>query len=288
LVSLTVLATLAGCKKKGPMVVLASCELREGARPDESQICMDVGDKGFIPKARAICDDDPSRTRWHDGVQCDRSGALGGCRSSGGIMWYFPSAKHKSAADVQHACKSSSDKYVTLEEETPPAGSSSASVAGGSAKGPGTSPAVTMPPGSMAGALDVGAFLGTRADGWTPKALGPLRKGLTRPQVAKLFPGADKVDHSEVSEVRIKDVKGIVLYRFHFNDNHLFEVDVHFEPSLHNAPFRETLLKAGSAKWGPPKENTADRIRWQSADIRDITFEDAFETPPSYRLEVEL
>jgi hypothetical protein len=254
-----------GLKKKGPMPVVVSCDLR-GAPKTTDEICMDVVDKGFVSNVQPIClEADPTGKRWHQGVACDRTGALGACRTEGvALVWHYPSAKEKTADDVKKAC-TSTEKFVRSEDE--PSTQSSAVATATAAAAPTPSP--------LAKAPDLGTLLGTKAEGWLPRPFAALKKNMTLPQVTKVMPWATKLDAYGTVETSVKDVLGVSKYRLRFVDRQLFAGEIVFDPSLHNAAFRSAFIAAAKAKWGDPRSTSDTSVIWFSPTSAMATFEDA-------------
>ena len=95
--------TCLGCTKDSELV--SSCQYP--GMKDGSRACLDVT-HGSKDKAKQKCAivGGIMPTRWEENSLCDQSTALGGCKSSSGdIMWYFSSEKHKSSTDVESDCK---------------------------------------------------------------------------------------------------------------------------------------------------------------------------------------
>jgi hypothetical protein len=226
----TMLALLA-CKKKLPTEIVASCDFRG---TEGGSTCMDIHDKGLVPRVEGICRGaDSTGSHWHAGAACDQTGALGGCASQTATSWHYGNDKEKTADDVKKACRSD-ETFVT--PKAPGAGAASA----------GGGPAVAIAPSPLA---DVSGLLGTKADGWPPKPFASLKYEMKPAEVAKVVPGADKVDYG-VAEITSTGVKGVAKYKFRYVDKKLVEVEIHFDKAAHTPQFKDQIIAAANAKWG--------------------------------------
>ncbi len=87
--------------------VVGSCDMRHDDDSSPTQVCMDLTE--INAKVESIFSD--GKYKLKRGKSCDTSDALGGCASPRSITWYYPSDKHKTAADVKKECKDS-DKFM--------------------------------------------------------------------------------------------------------------------------------------------------------------------------------
>ena len=262
-----------GAKKKTPLPVIVSCDLR-GAPSSTTATCIDVVDPGFEPRLEPIClSADPSGKRWRRGVACDKAGSLGACEDEGvALTWHYPSAKEKTADDAKKTCRDTETWVAPPARATTPAAPSARATAS-------ASPAAALP--------NLAALLGTKADGWLPKPFAGLKKNMTLAQVTKVKPWANKLDARGSVETAVKDVRGVVKYRLHFVDKQLFTGEIWFDPSLHTAAFRTAFLAAAKPKWGEPKSATDTLVMWFSETSALAKLSDA-ESGGGYALEVQI
>ena len=57
------------------------------------------------------------------------------------------------------------------------------------------------------------AALGTKKDGWTPKVLAKLKRGMKPEEAGQVFPGAENISQYGFSKVPVTDIPGIVAFR---------------------------------------------------------------------------
>jgi hypothetical protein len=123
-------------------------------------------------------------------------------------------------------------------------------------------PAVDKKPASPAEDIkvDLPAILGSKRDGWSPKVISRLKRGMTPEEAAKAFPGADKVDkfgfvgvpilgHPELEEIRLYFAKG--------KDGvpkELQSVKLSFQSALNSDTFWDQLSKACIERYGKADE----------------------------------
>ncbi len=114
--------------------------------------------------------------------------------------------------------------------------------------------------------------IGTRAQGWLPKALSKLKAKMTPEQVDKLFSGAGKISRFGFSNVPFTDIPGATSLKFYFakdrktkQPTQLKSVTVMFDPQLTEADgFYDQLVKVLVAKYGRAKKGMVEKklITW--------------------------
>src|SRR5262245_27458995 len=81
------------------------------------------------------------------------------------------------------------------------------------------------------------AALGTKKDGWTPKVLAKLKRGMKPEEAGQVFPGAENISQYGFSKVPVADIPGLVAFEFYFakdktgKPSDLHSVKMHFDGS---------------------------------------------------------
>jgi hypothetical protein len=166
--------------------------------------------------------------------------------------------------------KASSDKSADKEskgsadKDTKPASKSSSTAA---ASGD-TKPAKAAAP-SPDEKVDLAAILGTKKDGWSPKVISGLKRGMKPEEAAKVFPGADKVSEFGFVEIPIEGHPGLEEIRLYFkkNDgvpNELQSVKLGFHPAYKTDAFWDELSKACIERYGKADDKELEKrlITW--------------------------
>jgi hypothetical protein len=118
--------------------------------------------------------------------------------------------------------------------------------------------------------VDLAAILGEKKDGWSPKVISGLKRGMKPEEAAKVFPGAEKIDKFGFVEIPIKDHPGLEEIRLYFAKNkdgvpeELQSVKLGFSPALNNDTFWDQLSKACIDRYGKAddKELAKRLITW--------------------------
>ena len=136
------------------------------------------------------------------------------------------------------------------------------------------------------------AALGTKKDGWSPKVLAKLKKGMKPEEAGQAFPGAEKISEYGFSKVRVTDIPGIVAYEFYFakgkksgKPDDLHSVKIHFDGS---AEFAE-LAQLCVAKYGRIKQKDAMEKMlavWVNSKLRLATLSQSTMTGAKYALDI--
>lgn len=109
---------------------------------------------------------------------------------------------------------------------------------------------------AQAAEADLTKVIGTKKDGWTPVAFAKLKKGMTPAEVAKLFPGADKVSKFGFVTVASSSPVAPELEFYFAKDKktneptELRSAKIHFAASV----VYEELVKVCEAKFGKVKK----------------------------------
>lgn len=119
---------------------------------------------------------------------------------------------------------------------------------------------------------DLVRVIGTKKDGWAPVAFAKLKAKMTPADVAKDFPGADKVSKFGFVKLPAKGAAGVREYELYFAKDkatqiptELQSVKIIFDPKLTDAAgFWDTLLKVCVAKYGPAKPEQVEKrlVTW--------------------------
>lgn len=122
------------------------------------------------------------------------------------------------------------------------------------------SPVAESPAETEAGAeeVDLLAIIGTKADGWMPKALADykLKEDMTPEEAGKEISGAEEISDFGFSEVKVEDVPGVKQYKFYFakddggKPTQLKSVTLIFDPALKSRVSFEEMAKALGEKYG--------------------------------------
>lgn len=118
--------------------------------------------------------------------------------------------------------------------------------------------------------VDLAAILGEKKDGWSPKLVSGLKRGMKPDEAAKVFPGAEKIDKFGFVEIPIKDQPGLDEIRLYFAKNkggvpeELQSVRLGFSPALNTDAFWDQLSKACIDRYGKAddKELAKRLITW--------------------------
>jgi len=150
-------------------------------------------------------------------------------------------------------------------------------------------------PGVAAAAVppETVAALGTKKDGWTPKVLAKLKRGMKPEAVGQVFPGAENVSQYGFSNVAVADIPGIVSFEFYFAKNKagtpsdLQSVKIHFDPG----PEFDELAQMCVAKYGRIKEKGAVEkmlVIWINHKFRLATLSKSTEKGSRYALDIKM
>lgn len=118
--------------------------------------------------------------------------------------------------------------------------------------------------------VDLAAILGEKKDGWSPKLISGLKRGMKPDEAAKVFPGAEKIDKFGFVEIPIEDQPGLDEIRLYFAKNkegvpeELQSVKLGFSPALNTDAFWDQLSKACIERYGKAddKELAKRLITW--------------------------
>ncbi|MGD8568280.1 MAG: hypothetical protein PVJ39_09345 [Gammaproteobacteria bacterium] len=99
-------ALLSGCSDERS--VSGSC--RTGELSDKSVLCIDYYDSGKVSQWRMACNTG-MKGEWSP-AGCDTAKYLGGCKAGNKVIWYFPSERHKTVADVKQSCAGKDRAFV--------------------------------------------------------------------------------------------------------------------------------------------------------------------------------
>jgi hypothetical protein len=154
-----------------------------------------------------------------------------------------------------------SKKAASSDGKAPPAKSAS------EAK-PSAEKKAAAPPADIK--VDLAAILGEKKDGWSPKVISGLKRGMKPDEAAKVFPGAEKIDKFGFVEIPIKDHPGLDEIRLYFAKNkegvpeELQSVRLGFSPALNSDTFWDQLSKACIDRYGKAddKELAKRLITW--------------------------
>src|SRR5262249_26058330 len=153
----------------------------------------------------------------------------------------------------------------------PPAEVKSASTPSAASKGDHpTAPAKPPAPPAAAVKPDLGAVLGGKADGWSPKYIASLKQGMSPADAAKVFPGADQISKFGFSTVPVKDTPGLSELEFYFADYNksgsleLRSVKLIFANTLDSKEFFQELVDACVPKYGKAKPADVEKqlVTW--------------------------
>jgi|GEM_PF-4915248 len=173
-----------------------------------------------------------------------------------------------------NGCTETETETTTTESPSPVAAESPA-------ESPATeeSPAAESPSETEAGAeeIDLSAIIGTKAEGWMPKALADykLKEDMTPEEAAKEIAGAEAISEFGFSEVKVEDVPGIQKYEFYFakddsgKPTQLKNVTLVFDPALKSKVSFEEMAKALSEKYGEvePDEIEKGIVTWSGPSL---------------------
>lgn len=118
--------------------------------------------------------------------------------------------------------------------------------------------------------VDLVAILGTKKDGWSPKLIGGLKRGMKPDEAAKVFPGADKVSKFGFAEVPIEGQPGLDGLKLYFAKDkdgvpsELQSVKLQFSPALNNDTFWAELSKACIERYGKADDKELEKrlVTW--------------------------
>ena len=118
--------------------------------------------------------------------------------------------------------------------------------------------------------VDLAAILGTKKDGWSPKVIGGLKRGMKPDEAAKVFPGADKIDKFGFVEVPVEGHPGLDEIKLYFAKNkdgvpeELQSAELGFSPALHNDAFWDLLSKACIERYGKADDKELEKrlVTW--------------------------
>ncbi len=118
--------------------------------------------------------------------------------------------------------------------------------------------------------VDLPAILGTKKDGFAPKVLSGLKRGMKPDEAAKVVPGAEKVSKFGFVEVPVQGhpgLEGLKLYFAKDKDgvpNELQSVQLQFSPALNNDAFWGELSKACIERYGKADDKEIQKrlITW--------------------------
>jgi hypothetical protein len=175
--------------------------------------------------------------------------------------------KKKGAGSAGSASSTASAAPPATATSTAPAASAAAKTALPPATV--TAPAATP----MKGNPDLGALLGTKADGWNPKVFAALKENMTPAQAGKAFKYADAYDPNGIVDIPVGNVKGVQRYRLSYLDGKLKFGEIWFDASLLTPAFRAELAKACTAKWGNPEKSKPgdEDAMWIGPDFNSVT-----------------
>ncbi len=120
-------------------------------------------------------------------------------------------------------------------------------------------------------------ILGSKADGWSPKAIAAFQEGMTPEEAEKVMTGAGKISQYGISKVKGTGVPLVVKYEFHFLSrqkdgprDRLYSVTIHFDPVLNDdKEFYDALVRATTAKYGSVKPQDVEKklLTWIGPDF---------------------
>ena len=151
-------------------------------------------------------------------------------------------------------------------------------------------------PGTAAAAVppETVAALGTKKDGWTPKVLAKLKRGMKPEEAGQVFPGAEQVSKYGFSDVPVTDIPGIVAFEFYFAKNkktdkpeELQSVRIHFDAGAEFAELAEMCV----AKYGRIKQKDAVEkmlVVWVNPKLRLATLSRSSVKGAKYGLDVRM
>lgn len=180
----------------------------------------------------------PIRVRFASALVLSLTAALAGCTTDEAKPEKAPSSdsapKKTSSSDDKASSKPSSDPKPTAEKKAAP-------------------PAEDIK-------VDLPAILGTKKDGWSPKLISGLKRGMKPDEAAKVFPGAEKIDKFGFVEVPIQGQPGLDEIRLYYAKDkegvpsELQSVKLNFSPALNTDAFWDELSKACIERYGKADE----------------------------------
>ena len=128
-------------------------------------------------------------------------------------------------------------------------------------------------------AADLQRSIGSKKDGWSPVIVRGLRGQMTPEQVAKYFPGADRVPDTGMVEIPVEGKPGLDRLKFWFQNDRramkpsrLSSVTLIFDAKLTDVPaFYDTLWRVCERKFGKIKKREKIEkkfITWVSPSFR--------------------
>ncbi len=152
--------------------------------------------------------------------------------------------------------------------------------------------------GSSASMPDLGQLIGTKDDGWAPRALSGLKRGMTPEQAGKAMAGGEKVSEYGFSKVKPGNVSGVADYELYFDKKDgagppvdLHSITIHFDPRLNDEKeFWDALVKTCVAKYGEAKPADIEKklITWIGPGFVSAQLGKGYTPAEGYQLKVSL
>lgn len=124
---------------------------------------------------------------------------------------------------------------------------------------------------------DIDKLLGAK-DKWSPVPFQTLEEEMAPAEVAKIFPGLDKLDEHGFSKIDVKDVPGVMSYEVLYlgdSKNQLATAEIHFDPKLTSDELWNALLSGMKRKYGDKYDTIAPRsLLWISDNLDTAELEE--------------